>query len=262
MEAFLKTPFTEPYYFALLTAIIFFITFVRYLVVSGAYHYLFFVVFRSVFQKRILHPSPIKKGQARQEIYRSALTSAIFAVSGTVLVILWQRGYTQLYTDWAAFPLWYHPLSLLLAMFIHETYYYWLHRWMHRPKVYRKIHKWHHDSIETSALTSFSFHPAESVLQAVVVPLLVLFLPMHLYLLFFLLFLMTVSGTINHAAVEVFPKGAERHWLWKWVVGATHHDLHHRQFRFNFGLYFTIWDRWMGTESPDFGRRFREKTQG
>lgn len=262
MEAFLKTPFTEPFYFFSLSAVIFMVTFVRYLLVSGAYHYLFFVAFRAVFQQRIIHEPVLGKRQAWLEVYRSAITSVIFAVLGSVLVILWQQGYTQIYTRWEVYPVWYHPLSLAAALLLHETYYYWLHRWMHLPKVYRKIHKWHHDSIETSSLTSFSFHPIESVLQAIVVPVLILFLPMHLYTLFLLLFIMTISGTVNHAAVEVFPKGAERHWLWKWLVGATHHDLHHKQFRFNFGLYFTFWDRWMGTESPDFEKKFRERTAG
>ena len=37
---------------------------------------------------------------------------------------------------------------------------------------------------------------------------------------------------------------------------ATHHDLHHQGPRWNFGLYFTLWDRLMGTEHPDYVIRF------
>lgn len=262
MEDFFATPFIEPLHFTRLTLIFFVIIFLRYLIVSGLYHYVFYVWFRPRVAHRILNLTPKQRSQVQMEIRRSALTSIIFAVSATVLIILWQHGYTQITTDWSALPWWYHPISLFLALFIHETYYYWLHRWMHRPKVYRKIHKWHHDSIETSSLTSFSFHPTESILQAIVVPLLVLFLPMHLYMLFLLLFIMTISGTINHAGVEIYPQGFIRNRIGRWIIGATHHDLHHKQFRFNFGLYFTFWDKWMGTESPDFERKFREKTEG
>lgn len=251
---------TDTRHFILITAIIFAVIFLRYLFFSGGYHYLFFILLKNSFKNRFLHTAGLRKDQAWQEIRRSALTSAIFAVSGAALIALWHNGSTRLYTSWDAYPVWYHPVSLFLALFIHETYYYWLHRWMHKPGIYRKIHKWHHDSIETSSFTAFSFHPAESLLQAIVVPVLILFLPMHVYLLFLFLLIMTVSGTINHAAVEVYPEGAERHWWWKWVVGATHHDLHHKQFRFNFGLYFTFWDRWMGTESPDFENRFKKQT--
>jgi sterol desaturase/sphingolipid hydroxylase (fatty acid hydroxylase superfamily) len=72
---------------------------------------------------------------------------------------------------------------------------------------------------------------------------------------------MTFSGTINHAGVEIYPKSFQGHWLGKWLIGATHHDLHHKQFRFNFGLYFTCWDKWMHTESPDFEGEFRKATK-
>ena len=48
---------------------------------------------------------------------------------------------------------------------IHETYYYWLHRWMHLPHIYKYVHKAHHESLTTTAWTSFSFHPIESFLQ-------------------------------------------------------------------------------------------------
>jgi hypothetical protein len=41
----------------------------------------------------------------------------------------------------------------------------------------------------------------------------------------------------------------------------THHDLHHNgSFAHNFGLYFTWWDRIMGTEHPQYRAIFREVT--
>ena len=162
------------------------------------------------------------------------------------------------FSEWSAYSLWYLPVSLLIAMLIHETYYYWLHRWMHRPKIYRLVHKWHHDSIETTSFTAFSFHPIESILQALMIPVLIIFLPMHLSVLLLFLIIMTISATINHAGIEIYPASFNRHWLGKWIIGATHHDLHHKQFRYNFGLYFTFWDRWMKTESPESDQWFEK----
>jgi len=260
MEAFLAPDYLRPENFLKLTIVLFFIIFIRYLLVSGLYHYIFFTLFRKKLRQRIINASPKQKKQLKKEIYWSAITSLIFAVSGTGMVLLWQRGYTQIYTDFSAYPMWYTFVGVGVALFIHETYYYWIHRWMHRPKIFRRIHKVHHESTKTSSLTSFSFHPIESVLQAIVVPVIVLFLPLHIYAILFLLMLMTFSGTINHAGVEIYPKSFQRHWLGKWLIGATHHDLHHKQFRFNFGLYFTFWDKWMHTESPDFEEKFEEKT--
>jgi hypothetical protein len=46
------------------------------------------------------------------------------------------------------------------------------------------------------------------------------------------------------------PQNFQRHLFGKWLIGATHHSLHHKQFKYNYGLYFTFWDKWKKTESP------------
>ncbi len=42
----------------------------------------------------------------------------------------------------------------------------------------------------------------------------------------------------------------------------THHALHHEKFRANFGLYFNVWDRLMGTNHRDYEHRFAQATAG
>jgi sterol desaturase/sphingolipid hydroxylase (fatty acid hydroxylase superfamily) len=71
---------------------------------------------------------------------------------------------------------------------------------------------------------------------------------------------MTLAATINHGAVEIYSAKWARHRLAKWMIGAAHHDDHHKKFNYNYGLYFTFWDTWMGTESPDFKERFEKLT--
>ena len=44
--------------------------------------------------------------------------------------------------------------------------------------------------------------------------------------------------------------------MFDWMTTVTHHDLHHAQAGWNYGLYFTWWDRWMGTEHPQYHARF------
>ena len=44
------------------------------------------------------------------------------------------RGWTLIYTDPGQYPLWYLPLSLLLYLLAHDTWFYWTHRLMHRPR--------------------------------------------------------------------------------------------------------------------------------
>lgn len=37
---------------------------------------------------------------------------------------------------------------------------------------------------------------------------------------------------------------------------STHHNLHHQQGNYNFGLYFNFWDRMMGTNHPQYAETF------
>jgi sterol desaturase/sphingolipid hydroxylase (fatty acid hydroxylase superfamily) len=201
-----------------------------------------------------------KDKQEWKEIGWSLLTSVLFACMTTLMLFVWEKGYTKIYFDIAEYPIVWFILSIPSLLLLHETYYYWLHRWMHLPGVYTYVHKVHHDSITTSAWTSFSFHPTESLLQAVFLPLCVLVLPVHLYALGVVLLVMTITSVINHLNTEVYPRDFHTHWFGKWWIGATHHSLHHSQFRYNYGLYFTFWDKWMKTESPDFPKLFEQKT--
>ena len=241
--------------------ILFVLIFLRYLAFSGLYHYLLRLRWRNRLRHRIFHYEVGAGAQVQTEIKRSAVVSLIFAAFGIAVLFLWQADWTRLYLtlssphDW--FWLFAGPTLFLLAQ---ETYYYWVHRWMHRPGIYERVHRWHHESIETTAWTAFSFHPTEAILQAVFLPLSVLLIPMHAFAFLTLLAIMTLSATINHAGIEVFPASWDRYPLLRGLIGATHHDAHHKQARYNFGLYFTFWDKWMGTESPKHRERFRRVT--
>ena len=244
-----------------LTALLFFVAiFGRYVLFSVGFWWLFKVSMKDQFAHRAVQTRPRKPGQDRREIGWSIVTSLIFTAIALGVIMAYQEGYTRIYTDINAYPLLWYPASIVLVLLIHETYYYWLHRWMHWPGVYRWVHKTHHDSITTSPWTAFSFHPTESTLQAIVIPALTFVLPLHISAVGIILTIMTVSSAINHLNTEIYPRDFNKHWLGRWLIGATHHGLHHSQFRFNYGLYFTFWDKWMKTESPDFHQLFKQKT--
>ena len=235
-------------YWPIILALIFFgvISF-RYFLVAG----IFYVVFYNWFQKKYASQKINKKnyppGQFKKEITYSLVSSIIFAVAGAATVILWQKGYTEVYTkiDWYGW--WYLPASLLLYMLLQETYYYWIHRWMHQPAVFRLVHKVHHDSHIASPFTAFSFHPLEGLLQAIFLPLLFIVIPIHYWMIIVLLVLMTFSSVINHLDIDIYPKNPNN-LLTKWVIGAAHHAHHHKFVKYNFGLYFTFWDKIGKTE--------------
>ena len=257
LDWLLSTDYTQPKNFLVIFSILLAGIFLRYLALAWIYHEAVYMQLGEKMPYRRLHEQ-IRLPQVKTEIWYSFLGAIIFAVAGAVMLIFWQKGISQLYTELTWWDVFWIPSSYFAALFIHETYYYWLHRWMHQPKVIRHFHHIHHNSLYTSSFTSFSFHPIEAGLQAIFLPVLVLFLPMHFFVLIALLITMSITAVINHAGVEVYPTWALKSPLLRWMVGATHHDMHHLKYRCNYGLYFTFWDVWMKTEDAGFEKRFQK----
>ncbi len=252
--------FSNPLWFFIATIVFFIVIIGRYFLIAGLFYGVFYLWAPLRWQQRKINNRNYKKDQFKKEIGWSTVTALLFAIFGAGTMVLWQKGYTRVYTNIHQYGWWWLPASLAMALLLHETYYYWLHRWMHRPKIFRVMHKVHHDSNITSPWTAFSFHPLEGLLQALFLPLLLMVLPMHEYVIIIQLTIMTFSSVINHLDIEVYPKNFYNHLLGKWLIGATHHSLHHKQFKYNYGLYFTFWDKWKHTESPAYEKLFQEKT--
>ena len=187
--------------------------------------------------------------QIRAEIGWSLLSAAIYGVPAGLVAWAWQHlGWTQIYTGWTDWPLWYLPLSVLLYLFAHDTWFYWTHRWMHRPRWFRLAHAVHHASRPPTAWAAMSFHPIEALSGAVVIPALVFLIPIHPAMLGLVLTIMTVMGVTNHMGWELFPRALVHSRLGNWVITASHHHRHHELYSCNYGLYFRLWDRLCGTD--------------
>lgn len=186
----------------------------------------------------------LKRNQIVREIKQSFVSSVIAAAITTLSFRMYQLGQTKIYTNLDAYTMWYFGASALALMLLYETYYYWLHRLLHVPFVFKLIHKVHHESLHPTVFTSFAFHPLEALFQFIFFPVIIMLIPLHYSILIVVLTLMTISAVINHSGVEIMKK----RYLLKYIIGSTHHDLHHTKFNANFGLYFTWWDRWMKTE--------------
>jgi sterol desaturase/sphingolipid hydroxylase (fatty acid hydroxylase superfamily) len=254
--------FADPIWFINTTLAFLAVLVGRYFLFTGVFYAFFYRLSYSKWKARKLNARNYYPQQFKREVIWSMVTSTLFAVAGTLTIILWQKGYTKIYTNINDYGWWYLPVSLLLFMLFHETYYYWLHRWMHHPKIFKIVHKVHHDSNITSPFTAFSFHPLEGLLQAVFLPVMLVFLPMHYYIIIVVLTIMTISSVVNHLDIEIYPKHFHEHFIGKWLIGATHHSLHHKQFKYNYGLYFTFWDKIKKTESPLFKNLFEKITEG
>ncbi len=215
---------------------------VRYLLTSGAF----------ALATRSVRPGLYKglDSQIGKEIRWSLLSAAIYGIPAGVVAWGWQeRGWTRIYADPAAMPLWWMPVSLLVYLFAHDTWFYWTHRWMHAPRPFRIAHAVHHASRPPTAWAAMAFHPIEAITGAVVIPALVFFVPIHVGVLAGVLAIMTVMGVTNHMGWEIFPRALVHSRLGSVLITASHHQVHHEKYRCNYGLYFRFWDRLCGTDA-------------
>ena len=219
---------------------------VRYFVVSGT------LAAITLHRHPTAGPAPAKRrAQVRREIAWSTLAALIYGVPAGIVAALWHdRGLTLIYDGtpcgvlgWLALP-----ASALAYLFAHDTWFYWTHRWMHRPAVFARVHAVHHASRPPTAWAAMSFHWTESLSGAVVVPALVFVIPIHVAALLAVLTIMTWNGVINHMGWEVYPRSWVAGWFGRTVITPSHHHLHHRHYRCNYGLYFRFWDRVCGTD--------------
>jgi Delta7-sterol 5-desaturase len=214
---------------------------VRYLLTSGGFAWWTGRRLPSLYRDRT--------AQIRTEIGWSLASCIIYAIPAGFAAWAWQaQGWTRIYTDVGARPLWWLPLSVLVYLLIHDCWFYWTHRWMHRPALFRVAHAVHHASRPPTAWAAMSFHPLEAVTGAVIIPLLVFLVPIHVGALLMVLTIMTVMGVTNHMGWEAFPKWIVDGRSGRWLITASHHERHHRQYQCNYGLYFRFWDRICGTD--------------
>ncbi len=190
-----------------------------------------------------------KQPQIRKEIFWSLASAAIYGIPAGIIAWGWSNlGWTSIYTGWDHYPLWYLPLSVLAYLFAHDTWFYWTHRWMHRPRLFKLAHAVHHASRPPTAWAAMSFHPIEALTGAVVIPVLVFLIPIHVSMLGVVLSIMTLMGVTNHMGWEMFPKWLVHSKFGNHVITASHHNQHHERYTCNYGLYFRFWDHLCRTD--------------
>ncbi len=259
LESYIPFDLTHFENFVLASLVISCVVAFRYfLIVTPFWFWLYQLRPRGWDRRKIYAHLPTKRMQAF-EIKWSVITSLIFGISGVALGCFWQLGWTRIYLRFSDYPLWYLPLSFILMALVHDWYFYVTHRVMHLPKLYRLVHATHHQSFTPSPWASFSFHPWEGVIQAIIIPLLVMLIPVHPTILLSYLTFMTLSAIINHLGFEVLPRNSFGLWLSKWFITGTHHAQHHRFYKTNYALFFTFWDRLFQTEDARFESEIHER---
>lgn len=231
----------------------------RYFLVAGFAFVLFYILLRKNFSSRKIQKRfPASKDYFR-EIGYSAMTILLFAL----VTLLFLRHpllapHTTIYKNIDDYGWGWFILAFPVMFLMHDAYFYWTHRLMHHPLLFKYFHLVHHKSVNPSPWAAYAFHPLEAIVEVGIFVVFLFTIPIHKLHFFIFFFLSIVYNVYGHLGWELYTKGFSRHWLGKWINTSVNHNQHHQYFKGNYGLYFLFWDRLMGTIRSDYDNRFDE----
>lgn len=153
-------------------------------------------------------------------------------------------------------PIWFFALFLLMPV-IQSFHFYWVHRLLHWPPLYKRFHSVHHRNVSIGPWSGFSMHPGEHIIY---LSLLFVFLliPSHPVHLIFMAYWLGLATATSHSGYESILLGEKAHLK----IGSFHHQLHHRFFECNYGNPEMPWDNWFGSYhdgNPETTKVIRER---
>ena len=143
--------------------------------------------------------------------------------------------------EWSQNPVWFVALFVLIPLWS-SVHFYWTHRMLHWPPLYRISHSVHHRNIVTGPWSGLSMHPIEHLIyfSSIIIHVFVPSSPVHVL---FHLYLLSLNPIAEHCGYEGLEfKG--KNWF---GLGNFFHQLHHRHFNCNFASNEMPWDKWFGT---------------
>jgi len=135
----------------------------RYVATAGAVTLVISVLWRGYFRARKIQPRSAQAQDYRREILASLRTVLIFSVTGFSLYLAAKAGWITVYGDFAVAGPVYFGVTLVLMTVAHDTYFYWTHRAMHQPRLFRMFHRTHHKSRIPTPWAAYAFDIPEAL---------------------------------------------------------------------------------------------------
>lgn len=230
----------------------YFISSLRYFLFTGIFFGVFYSFFKTKFEAAKIQDKKATKKDFCREIFQSLQSNLVLTFFGILVFFTPLRDYTLVYTSVFQFRLLWIPISLLLCLVIHDTYFYWMHRILHNKKIFRFTHLVLHKSVNPTPFTSYSFHFLEAITEGLVLFIIVFLIPIHPIALISFGLIGFVINIYGHLGYEIMPQSFRNSYLFKIINSSVYHNLHHKKFNGNYSLYFRFWDRLMRTENPDY----------
>jgi sterol desaturase/sphingolipid hydroxylase (fatty acid hydroxylase superfamily) len=195
--------------------------------------------------------------QIKSEIINSLFTLMVSTLIVLAIYLMKSLGLTKIYTDINEYPRFFAIGGFFIFLFLDDTWFYWIHRLLHHPKIFKYVHKVHHKSIDVNPFTSLSFHWVETLLLTSWIVPVSMFFPMYVPAFGLLQIWGLLDNIKSHIGYEFFPSWWNKS-IGKLMTSSTHHNMHHSKFNGNYGVHFRIWDRLLGTEFNDYEKTFDE----
>lgn len=238
--------------FGLLTA--------RYLIFAGIAFLIFYVLKRRKWLFMKIQQKYPENKQILTEIKYSMLSFLVLA--STSVFFRWLSinhiVALKIYRNFAEHSVAYYLFTTAFIIVFHDTYFYWVHRLMHHPLLYKRVHEVHHLSKDPTPWAAFAFHPFEALIEIGFVPLLIFTIPLHWTSLLFLSLWQITFNVMGHLGYETFPRDFITNPFFKWFNTSTNHNMHHKYVSCNYGLYFNVWDALMNTNHKKYHETFQE----
>ncbi|MCJ8309355.1 MAG: sterol desaturase family protein [Rhizobiaceae bacterium] len=171
-----------------------------------------------------------------------SLGSGVFFWTGFEVLMFWAmaNGYAPILL-WADNPIWFIALFFLTPIWI-SFHFYWIHRFLHWPPLYRLAHALHHRNTNVGPWSGFSMHPIEHLLflSSILIHFVVAAHPLHIL---FHMQHQALTAATSHTGFEGLLV-ADKNRL---ALGTFHHQMHHRYFECNYGNLEVPWDKWFGS---------------
>lgn len=226
-----------------------------YFTMAFVVYHLLYSIFCKTFNPHGSSSNAKNRTAIADDIKLSVISCTFFALGAASFMACYQRGYTQIYTHWTLSELGYIVLSYVVVLLLQDTYFYFCHRLSHQPLVYRWVHRGHHQSRPPTPWTFFALEPMEAISQVAFLFCITIVLPLHVGVLVAILLTMSIWAMGNHLGFQIVPGSFISRHLGQWFIGSTHHLVHHKKYNRHYGLYFTFWDKLLGTQDPEYDNK-------
>ena len=205
------------------------------IIVAGGLHLYFYTLNRQGSELKF-DSQEFDKNHGRFTFNNQVLDNMFWTLaSGVTFWTAWEAILLSSYANnaipllqWNESPIWFLLLFPILALW-HELYFYFIHRLLHWPPLYRAAHSVHHRNSNTGPWSGISMHPYEHAIYFGSL-LIHLVLPTHPVHALFHLYWLALGPAVSHSGYQgVYFKGKLR-----WATGSFFHQLHHRHFECNY----------------------------